>query len=218
MTDRIRVALADDHNIVRDGFVAIFREDKEFEVVADAPNGKELMRLLEAVYPPADVCMLDVNMPHMNGYETLIALKEKYPKTRVLILTQLEHEYIVVKMLMAGASGYMLKTVEKSELKRAIKVILNHPFYGNDLVNGKLISMVTKGEEYTKNILTEREQVFLKFCCSDLAYKEIADKMGISERTAAFYRQQLFDKLDVKSRTGLALYALKLGLVPIDEM
>jgi two-component system invasion response regulator UvrY len=215
--EKIRVAIADDHNLVRKGFVAIL-QDEEFEVVADAPNGKELLHMLKAISPPAHVCLLDVSMPEMNGYETLVALKGLYPEMRFLILTQLEHEYIIIRMLKAGASGYMLKTTEPRELKSAIKTILDQPFYGNSLVNGKLISLVQKGEEYTKIALTKPEENFLKFCCSELTYKEIADRMSISERTAAFYRQQLFDKLHVQSRTGLALYALKLGLVPMDEM
>jgi DNA-binding NarL/FixJ family response regulator len=217
---KIRVAIADDHTLVRKGFRAILEDDEkeEFEVIADAPNGKELMYLLERIKAPADVCLLDVSMPEMNGYETLIAVKEKYPEMRFLILTQLEHEFIVIRMLKAGASGYMLKTVEPRELKEALKKIVDQPFYGNKLVNSQLISLVTKGEEYTKIALTGPEETFLKHCCSDLIYKQIADKMRISERTAAFYRQQLFDKLGVQSRTGLALYALKLGLVPMDEM
>lgn len=215
---KIRVAIADDHTLVRKGFVAILDEDDDFEVLADAPNGKELLHLLKHVNPPVHVCLLDVSMPEMNGYDTLITLKALYPTMRFLILTQLEHEYIVVRMLKAGASGYMLKTVEPHELKRAIKAILDHPFYGNDLMNGKLISMVQKSKEYTKITLTKPEETFLKLCCSELPYKQIAEKMDIPERTAAYYRQQLFDKLGVTSRTGLALYALKLGLVPMDEM
>jgi DNA-binding NarL/FixJ family response regulator len=218
MTEKIRVALADDHTLVRKGFVSILQEDPDFEVVADASNGRELLQLLERKPEPADVCLLDVSMPEMNGYETLLALRERYPEMRFLILTQLEHEYIIVRMLKAGASGYMLKSTEPAELKQAIRAILHHPFYNNKLVNNKLISLVTKGEDYKKIALTAQEESFLKHCCSDLAYKQIADKMGISERTAAFYRQQLFDKLNVQSRTGLALYALKLGLVPMEDM
>lgn len=214
----IRIAIAEDYTLVRKGFMSILNSDEEFEVVADAPNGEELIAALERVKPPADVCLLDVNMPKMNGYETLMVLHEKYPDMRFLILTQLEHEYIVVRMLMAGASGYMLKTIEPSELKQAIKTIMEHPYYNNKLVDGRLVNLVQKGEEYKKIILTKPEETFLKWCCSDLGYKQIADKMEINESAAIYYRKQLFDKLNVKSRTGLALYALKLGLVPMEEM
>ena len=216
--DKIRIALADDHTIVRRGIAAMLDADKDFTVVADAPNGKALLEALAGIRPPAHVCLLDVNMPEMNGYETLVALKEKYPEMRFLILTQLEHEYIIVRMLKAGASGYMLKDAEPGELKVAIRTIMSEPFYTSKLVNGQLISLVRKGRSYDRLALTDREQEFLKLSCSEMPYKEIAAKMNISERTAAFYRQSLFEKLDIKSRTGLALYALKLGLVPMDEM
>jgi len=216
--EKIRVVIADDHTLVRKSFVTLLEVEGEFDVVADAENGSELIRMLKVVTPPPDVCLLDISMPGMNGYETLVALKELYPDMKFLILTQLEHEFVIVKMLKAGASGYMLKTVEPSELKRAIRAIMELPFYNSKLVNGKLISLVRKGQEYNKFKLSPNEETFLKYCCSDLAYKEIAAKMRLPERTIAFYRQSLFEKLDVQSRTGLALYALKLGLVPMDEM
>lgn len=204
--------------MVRKGYVSILNSEEDFEVVADEENGAELLQRLSNINPPADVCLLDVSMPKMNGYETLLALRERYPAMRFLILTQLEHEFIVIKMLKAGASGYMLKTVEPSELKQAIKTIMDRPFYSNKLVDDHLIKLVQKDKQYKKLILTRHEETFLKWCCSDLGYKEIADKMGVNESAVIYYRKQLFEKLDVQSRTGLALYALKLGLVPMDEM
>ncbi len=215
---KIRIAIAEDYTMVRKGYVSILSADPDFEVVADEANGEELLQRLEQVNPPADICLLDVSMPKMNGYETLLALRSLYPKMRFLILTQLEHEFIVIKMLKAGASGYMLKTVDPSELKQALKTIVDHAYYSNKLVDNRLIRLVQKGEKYEKLVLTKPEETFLKWCCSDLGYKEIADKMGIRESAAIYYRKQLFEKLDVQSRTGLALYALKLGLVPMDDM
>ena len=205
---KIRIAIADDHTIVRKGYIAMIEMEEGFEVIADAQNGHELIETLASVSEPADVCLLDIRMPEMNGYDTLIALKVRYPKMKFLILTQLEHEYIIVRMLKAGASGYMLKTIGPAELILAIKTILANPYYNNKLVNGQLISLVQNGEEYKKLALTEREEVFLKLCCSEMPYKQIATEMNIEERTVAYYRQSLFEKLHVKSRTGLALYAL----------
>ena len=215
---KIRLAIADDHTIVRKGYVAMLQTEDDFEVIADAENGKQLLVQLALHKESADVCLLDISMPEMNGYDTLVALRELYPKMKFLILTQLEHEYVIVRMLKAGASGYMLKTIGPAELVHAIKTILANPYYNNKLVNGKLISLVQKGEEYKKLALTPREEEFLKLCCSELPYKQIATEMRIEERTVAYYRQSLFEKLDVKSRIGLALYALKLGLVPMDDV
>lgn len=217
MSKKIRIAIAEDHTIVRKGLVAMLGTDEAFQMVADAANGRELLQSLSPINPPADVCLLDVNMPEMNGYETLVALKANYPAMRFLILTQLEHEYIIIRMLKAGASGYMLKDTEPAELKQAIRTILEQPYYNNKLVNGRLFSLVQNTKDYEKLSLTDREQEFLKLCCTELAYKEIASKMDITERTVAYYRESLFQKLQVKSRTGLALYALKLGLVPMGD-
>lgn len=216
--EKIKIAIADDHTLVRKSIAAMLEADGSFRVVVDAENGLDLLDKLATVSTPIDVCLLDVSMPKMDGYHTLLALKEAYPEMRFLVLTQLEHEYIVVRMLRAGASGYMLKSTDPSELKDAIRTILTHSYYQSKLVNGRLFSLVQKGEEYKKLAITPREEEFLKFCCSDMAYQDIADRMGISVRTAAFYRESLFAKLDVNSRTGLALFALKLGIVPMDEL
>jgi DNA-binding NarL/FixJ family response regulator len=216
--EKIRIAIAEDYTIVRKGYISILNSDEEFEVVADGENGADLIQRLAQLSVPADVCLLDVSMPKMNGYETLLALREKYPEMRFLILTQLEHEFIVIRMLKAGASGYMLKTVEPSELKLAIKAIRNQAYYSNEQVDHRLFKLVQKGENFKKIALTDVEETFLKWCCSDLGYKQIADKMGINESAAVYYRKQLFTKLNVQSRTGLALFALKLGLVPMDDL
>jgi DNA-binding NarL/FixJ family response regulator len=216
--EQIRIAIADDHTLVRKSIASMLEADAAFHIIADAANGRELLEKLDMAAHPADVCLLDVSMPEMNGYQTLLALKVKYPAMRFLVLTQLEHEYIVVRMLKAGASGYMLKNAEPEELKKAIHTILEHSYYQSKLVNGRLFSLVQKGEEYKKLAITNREEEFLRLCCSELSYKEIAERMGITERTAAFYRESLFDKLDVNTRTALALFALKLGIVPMDEL
>jgi DNA-binding NarL/FixJ family response regulator len=214
---KIRVVLADDHTMVRKGIVSMLTGDPKFEVVGDAANGKELIDLIGHMSEPPDVCLLDINMPVMDGYKTLVILKKTYPDMRFLVLSQLDHEYVIIRMLKSGANGYLLKDAEPGELKQAIIAIIEKPFYYSELVNGHLISMVQKGEAYTKLTLTDIEQEFLKQSCSELTYKQIADKMGLGKRTVEGYRESLFQKLGVKSRTGLALYAIRLGLVPFEE-
>lgn len=213
---KIRVACADDHTMFRKGLVSILQSEESFQVVAEAPNGKELVRLIDGLKTPPDVCLLDINMPEMDGFETLITLKSKYPGIKFLILSMHDHEYVIIKMLKNGANGYLLKDDEPAELKKAIMTVYEKPFYHTDLVNGHLISLVQKGEEYSRLALSDPEQQFLAFCCSDLSYKQIADKMGLSTRTVEGYRDSLFSKLDVKSRTGLAIYSLKLGIVSLN--
>lgn len=215
--NKIRIALADDHTMVREGIIAMLAGDDAFEVVAGAPNGKVFIDTIARLSVPPDICLLDINMPEMDGYDTLVALKAAYPDMRFLMLSQFDHELVIIKMLKAGARGYLLKDAEPSELKYAIREIMEKSYYHSRLVNGHLISLVQKGEEYTRLALSDMEQEFLKYSCSDLTYKQIADKMNLSKRTIEGYRETLFEKLQVKSRTGLVLCALKLGIVPASD-
>jgi DNA-binding NarL/FixJ family response regulator len=191
--------------------------DPELVIEGSFPNGRALLDAVAKMKRPPDVCLLDINMPELDGYQTLLELKRSYPDTRVLMLSQFDHEFVIIKMLKAGANGYMLKDAEPAELKQAIRSIIEKPFYHSRLVNGHLISLVQKGEDYARLSLSDTELEFLKYCCSDLTYKEIADKMNLAKRTVEGYRESLFHKLSVKSRTALALYALKLGVVPLDD-
>lgn len=215
--DKIRIAIADDHTMVREGIVSMLSDEDAFEVVCSAANGRVLLDTISKMSAVPDICLLDINMPEMDGYQTLVALKDRWPDIRILVLSQFDHEFVIIKMLKAGARGYMLKDAEPSELKLAIREIMEKSYYHSRLVNGHLISLVQKGEDYTKLALSDAEQEFLKYSCSDLTYKQIADKMNLSKRTIEGYREALFNKLNVKSRTGLAIYALRLGIVPVAE-
>jgi len=203
--------------MVREGIVSMLSDEDSFEVVCSAANGRLLIDAISKMSAVPDICLLDINMPEMDGYQTLVALKERWPDIRILVLSQFDHEFVIIKMLKAGARGYMLKDAEPSELKLAIREIMEKSYYHSRLVNGHLISLVQKGEDYTKLALSDAEQEFLKYSCSDLTYKQIADKMNLSKRTIEGYREALFNKLSVKSRTGLAMYALRLGIVPVSE-
>lgn len=213
---KIRIGMADDHTMFRRGIASILNETDRYLVVAEGSNGQELINEIAQLKVPPDVCLLDVNMPVMNGYDTLKALREQYKSMKFLVLTMLAHEYVIIKMLRLGANGYLLKEDDPNELKRAIDTVYLHEFYHTDLVNGHLISLVKSGLDYTKIVLTEQETIFLKYACSEMTYKEIADLMKVGVRTVDSYRDSLFARLNVKSRTGLAIYALKLGLTTID--
>lgn len=212
----IRVGLADDHTMFRRGIISILNESERFSVVAEGSNGKELINAISQLKSPPDVCLLDINMPELNGYETLQALRAKYKDMKFLVLTMLEHEFVIIKMLRLGANGYLLKEDDPGDLKRAIETVYEKNFYHTELVNGHLISIVQNGLEYKKIMLSDHEQKFLEYSCSEMTYKEIADNMKVSARTVESYRDILFDKLNVKSRTGLAIYALKLGLATLE--
>lgn len=209
---KIRVGIADDHTMFRGGIISILNESDRFIVVAEGANGKELMNAIALLKSPPDVCILDINMPEMNGYDTLKALRDRYKDMKFLVLTMLAHEYVIIKMLRLGANGYLLKEDDPKDLKRALETVYHQDFYHTDLVNGHLISLVKNGLDYKKIVLSDHEATFLKYACSEMTYKEIADAMHVGVRTIDSYRDALFTRLNVKSRTGLAIYALKLGL------
>ena len=207
----IRIALADDHTMFRKGMVELLRANKKFQIVAEAGNGLDLIKQIQALEELPDVCLLDVNMPVMDGYKTLARLKSEYPKMKFLTLSMNDSEFSIIKMLRNGANGYLLKEEDPEELKRAIEHIVNHDFYYSELTTVHLKAM--KSTDTPK--LNENEQTFLELCCSEMVYKEIAAQMGLSVRTIEGYRDELFSKLHVNTRTGLVVYALKNGLVSL---
>jgi len=209
----IQVALADDHTMFRKGIVELLRRSDKFEVVAEAGNGAELIEQIRKLKRAPDVCLLDVNMPVMDGYQTLLALKKTYPLMKFLALTMYDHEFVIIKMLRNGANGYLLKEEDPDELERAIEFITKNDFYHTDLVSGRLIAILKQGIDYNHAMLSPKEEQFLELCCSELIYKEIAVKMNLSARTVEGFRDDLFAKLGVKTRTGLVIYALKHGIV-----
>jgi DNA-binding NarL/FixJ family response regulator len=213
-TTSIKVALADDHAILRKGLVNIMNGFDNIEVIADAGNGEELISQLKAISELPDVLVLDVNMPVMDGYATAAAVRENWPSIKILVLSMYDSEENIIRMLRSGANGYVLKDISPEDLKAAIYHLKTNAFYYSDVVTGRLLYMAQNGEKEQVE-LTDRETEFLQLSCSDLTYKEIADKMGVSARTVDGYRDNLFRKLSVASRVGLAIYAIKTGLVKI---
>lgn len=212
-TTQIRVALADDHTMFRKGIVELLRGSGLFEIVAEAGDGEELINKISKLKDLPEVCLLDVNMPIMDGYKTLAKLKADYPSMKFLTLSMYDHEFAIIKMLRTGANGYLLKEDDPDELIRAIEYVADNDFYHSALTNEHLRAMRKGGEDYKPIVLNTNEQTFLELCCSDLVYKEIAAQMGLSVRTVEGYRDDLFAKLGVNNRTGLVIYALRHGMV-----
>lgn len=209
----IRIALADDHALVRKGIKEILTSFG-FEICIDANNGQELLDELHVIDKLPDICVIDISMPVMDGYDTLAAIKKEWPHMRVLILTMFNNEHNIIRMLRNGASGYFLKNSDPDELKKAIQSIYDTGFYHSELVSNNFFKIMSDTASLPK--FKDKEQQFLKYCCSDLTYDEISKKMFMSVRSVEGYRDQLFRKLNVNSRTGLALWAIRMGLVPIE--
>jgi two-component system, NarL family, invasion response regulator UvrY len=213
----VKIVLVDDHAMLRSGLAAVIK-DFGYQVLFEADNGKIMLEKLDKNNLP-DLILLDINMKEMDGYETALWLKKNYPLIKVLALSMYDDEAAIMKMLRNGARGYVLKDNEPRELKAALDAVIHKGYYYSELVTGKLIHSINKADEEAidGNIakLSEREIKFLKLACSELTYKEIAAQMHLSPRTIDGYRDALFEKLDIKTRTGLAIYAIKNKLVQI---
>ena len=204
-TEKILIAIVDDHTLFRNGVAGLMSEFNELKVVFEAENGQQMQYALEKHQLP-QVILMDINMPVMDGYDATCWLKKNYPQIKVLALSMFEDDKAVIKMIKCGASGYVLKESRPKDLLEAIKTIHTKGVYINELVSGKLIRSVADNDAPD---FTKKELEFLKLCCSELTYKEIADKMFVSPRTVDNYREALFLKLNLKSRTGLVLYAIQ---------
>lgn len=210
------IVLVDDHVLLRNGLAGMLKESG-YNVLSEADNGKEFTEKLNAGTLP-DIVLLDINMPVMDGYATATWIKDNHPGIKVLALSMYDDEEAIIKMLKKGARGYILKDAHPSELKAAIEAVATKGFYYSEMVTGRLMrSIIDSPDDNTvvDESLTARQIEFLKLIATELTYKEIAEKMNLSPRTIDGYRDDLFEKLNIKSRTGLVLYAIKNGIVTI---
>ena len=207
-----KIAIVDDHNLFRKGIIELISGFDNYEIITEAKNGKELLESLSKNKCP-DIDIMDINMPHMNGIETTNYIRLNHQNIKVLALSMYNDDMSVISMLKAGASGYVLKDAEPEELYQALESISENGFYYSDTV-GKLLLENIREED--KSFLKDVEKEFLKWVCTELTYKEIADKMNVSPRTVDGYRDMLFQKLDIKSRVGLVIFAIKQGIYKLE--
>ncbi|HZH95164.1 MAG TPA: response regulator transcription factor [Flavisolibacter sp.] len=222
MTPKLKVALVDDHKLFREGLAELVNGFSNYKVFLEADNGKQLIEKLNAKDLP-DIILLDISMQEMDGYETAGWLKQHYPAIKVMVLSMFDNENAIIRMMRLGVKGYVLKDIRKKDLKEALDSIHTKGYYYSDLVTGKLIHTINKIDEEKEGNsikglmnLTEREIEFLKLACTELTYREVADKMCLSVHTIDGYRDALFEKLNVKSRVGLVLYGIRNRVVDID--
>ena len=218
MQENTKVVLVDDHVLLRNGLAGLIKE-LGYTVPFEANNGEDFIEKLQS-NPAPDIVLLDINMPKKDGYETALWLKRNQPDIKVLALSMYDDENAIIRMLKNGARGYILKDAEPEELKAALSAVLTKGFHYSDMVTNRLIHTINTlegPESETKNVLglVEREIEFLKLAATEMTYKEIAEKMNLSPRTIDGYREALFEKLNVKNRVGLVLFAIKHGVVTV---
>lgn len=213
----IQIAIADDHVIMRNGLSTLIASFPGFKVMLEADNGKELIEKLQQSSVKTDIVILDISMPVLNGYETLIELKKKWPDIKVLVLSMYNNEFSIIKMLRNGAKGYILKACDPNELNQALTDIHTRGFYNSELVSSRFFQLIHSNNEHLLPRISDKEFQFLTHCCTELNYREIAQLMGMSTRTVEGYRDSLFEKLNLNTRIGLVMYAINTGIVPINQ-
>ncbi|HVM88695.1 MAG TPA: response regulator transcription factor [Puia sp.] len=211
------VAIADDHTLLRSALAKLISTFDNYSILFEAANGKEVKAHITNHAIP-DILLLDVNMPVLDGYETAKWLTALHPQIRILALSMYSDEKTIIKMLRLGAKGYILKSIDPDELKNALDSVCDKGFYFSDEISSKIITGLNKQvdvEPVEKIHFTQKEKDFLQLICSELTYKEIAAKMFVSVRSVEDYRNALFEKLNVRTRVSLVLYAIKHGLVDL---
>ncbi len=214
----IRILLADDHKIVREGLVALLEKESDIEVTAVAEDGRSAVQLARDLLP--DVAVIDIGMPGMNGIEATRCITVENPGTRVLVLSMHSARRYVLDALSAGAKGYILKDCASEELARALRIVAGDETYLSPKIAGVLVKdcvnlLPEQGAEFA-GLLSRREREVLQLIAEGHNTKEIAFMLHVSTKTVETHRQQLMKKLDVQSVAGLTRYAIREGLTPLE--
>lgn len=208
----IKVILADDHEIFRDGFAGLLKNQAEFILVGEASNGQQLVDLTKKMLP--DVILTDIQMPVMDGIEATKIITARYPQVGIIALSAFNNDMLIIDMLKAGALGYLLKSAQKKEVIEAINTVSRHrPYYCSD-TNIKLARLIAISSFDPANpgiihALSEKEKDIVCLICQEYSNKEIAIKLNLGKRTVESYRERILDKTGCKSTAGLIIYAIK---------
>ncbi|UMB53017.1 response regulator transcription factor [Lutibacter sp. A64] len=209
----INIIIVDDHLLFGKALNGLVSNFKEFNVLAVLKNGKELIEFISSENTLPEIILMDIQMPIMNGIEATSWLKDNKPEIKVLALSMECDESTILTMLRAGAKGYLLKDIHPDILQHALNEVHLNGYYYTDSITNTLLNSIQKPEKPKNITLKERELEFLKLTVSEKTYKQIAEAMCLSPKTVENYREALFEKLEVKSRIGLVIYAIKEKIV-----
>jgi len=217
----IRLIIADDHEIFRDGLALMLSRQKDIILLGEASNGKELAELTEQHNP--DVIITDIKMPIMDGIQASRLILQKQPDTKIIALSMFDEETLIVDMLEAGAKGYLLKNADKQEILDAIETVYEDKTYYCHHTSARLTNMIIKSNfnPYKKKepvSFNEREIEIIKLICQQNSSKEISDKLYLSSRTVEGYRTKILEKMNAKNTVGVVVYALKHHLIERSEV
>ena len=214
--EKLRIVLAEDHTILREGLRALLSADPSFEIIGEAPNGREAVRCVEKLEP--DLLLMDLSMPRMSGMDAIREIKNRYPEIKIIALTVHKTEEYLLTTLKAGADGYVLKDATHDELVLAIKNVMSGKSYLSPGVSEKVIEGYLEGRESNRShspweTLSQREREVLKLIAEGFKNKEIAEDLCISLKTVEKHRANLMKKLDLHNAAALTVYAVQKGLV-----
>jgi DNA-binding NarL/FixJ family response regulator len=215
---KFKVAIADDHLLIAKAISSIIEGFKDFEVLYEVENGKALQDKFKTAKNIPDIVLLDISMPVMDGYATASWLREKHPEVLIMALSVQDDDEALIKMIKAGARGYLHKNVHPAELEKALQTLVSKGMYYPDWATSRVFMKIGQPDEITNDsdvVITEREKEFLQYAGTELTYKEIGEKMFCSPRTVESYRNSLFEKLGLKTRVGLVVYAIKNNLLKL---
>jgi DNA-binding NarL/FixJ family response regulator len=208
--ETIQIVLVDDHKLFRSGIASLINKLPQYHILFEAGDGDELSHKLTPKLKP-HIVLLDINMPKKDGIATAQWIRSTYPDVNIIVLSMFEDAEKVLQMVKIGVKGYLLKDAEPIEFEQALQCVSQGEVYFPEFVTRHLINNYNHQSDLVR--LNTREIEFLKLAGTELTYKEIADQMCISVRTVDSYRDQLFEKLQIKSRVGLVLYAIKNKLI-----
>jgi DNA-binding NarL/FixJ family response regulator len=208
----MRILIADDHTLVRAGLTSLIARLPEMEVVAEAADGRQALRLVRDLQP--DLVLMDIAMPGLNGLEAAERIHNIHPQTKIIILSMHASEEYVAQALKAGASGYLLKDAATAELEMALKSVAMGQFYLSPAISRQVVDNFLRGGPTGLDLLTPRQREILQLIAEGKGTREIADTLHLSVKTVETHRAQLMERLDIHDVVGLVRYAMKKGLIP----
>lgn len=214
----IRVVIADDHEIFREGFHVMLKKQTDIELVGEAEDGKELTKIVEKLSP--DVIVTDIKMPIMDGIEVTKALSQSHPHIGIIALSMFDEDNLIIDMLEAGAKGYLLKNSHKHEIFEAIRTVYKDETYYCHHTSNKLAQMIARSKfnpykKMPKPEFNDREIIVIRLICQEFSNKEIAAQLYLSIRTIEGYRDKILEKIDARNTAGIVIYAIKSGIYKI---
>ena len=219
-TTPIKIVLADDHEIFRDGFKAMLKKQPFAQLIGEASDGEELVQLVRSLKP--DVVVTDIKMPKLDGIEATKIITGEFPDIGIIALSMIDEESLIIEMMEAGAKGYLIKNAHKNEIIEAIRTVHHNKIYFSSEASLKLTKLIAKSDKIQfvkKDIRAEfsdKEMEIMRCVCKEMTNKEIADRMNLSTRTIEGYRDKILEKIGAKNSVGIVVYAIRNNIYPID--